>query len=188
MCPMRGFSISPRQSPDKVGNKKEKLFPWVEQSWERSRGCFEPHRSLQQRESAITQSLIEKKCTNKFEVTVFNKTFKKIFTDSPLGRKKTQKFIGCWQVKWRHVSHTFSSALGKTTLIQLLDCLTRQCSWCREETPTESQLLQFFNHFFGFSPNPFQVLEIVAVDDPSSSVGTKRNTPGKSLLAHPQLQ
>lgn len=61
MCPMRGFQSHPVSLQTKLATKKEKLFPRVEQSWERSRGCFEPHRSLQRWESAITQSLIEKK-------------------------------------------------------------------------------------------------------------------------------
>lgn len=39
-----------------VGKEEERLFPWIEWRWESGEGRFETHRSLQQQESAITQS------------------------------------------------------------------------------------------------------------------------------------
>lgn len=73
---------------------------------------------------------------------------------------------------------------AKQHLSSHLTVLQGSAQGAERRHPLNLWLLQLFNHFFGFSPNPFQVLEIVVVDDPLASVGTKRNMLGKSLRTH----
>lgn len=121
----------PPLSPETISLGKSRDF------WS-SGGHFKTLGDLEQKESAMTQELWEVSA-NKFEVTIFNKTFKIYILTVHLEGKRHNNLLATDNSTGDKLAHTFLSALGQTTYIELFDCLLlSQVERCRQETPTGS--------------------------------------------------